>query len=218
MIADGFAWVGTVLIVGLNLPQVWRTCVRGLTAGVPAARAWVAIAVAMVWLGYGLSAGIAVQVVLNAIVLVLNGALLVRLAPTASVRTNLRWAALVVTTGAITIGLHRAGGSLAVGTAGAVAGSGLCLPQLMALRGAGAVDGISLSSLWLQAAGGLCWLIYGLLRLETVVWVPNVFVLATTAATLALLLRSTPGGLTPTSTLARVSVRHDCAAPARHHA
>jgi hypothetical protein len=80
VIADAFAWVGTALIVTLNLPQVWRTCVHGRTAGVPASRAWVAIGVAMIWLGYGLYRSIAVQVVLNALVLAMNAALLTRLA------------------------------------------------------------------------------------------------------------------------------------------
>lgn len=180
MIADAFAWVGTALIVTLNLPQVWRTCVQGLSAGVPAARAWVAIAVAEVWLGYGLYSAIAVQVVLNATVLLLNAALLTRLPRT---RTRF-WGLAVLATGLGVALLHAGGGTLAVGAAGALSGSLLCLPQLLAVRRTDAVDGVSRASLWLQTAGALCWLTYGLLRLETVVWVPNVFVLATTVATL----------------------------------
>lgn len=180
MTADAFAWVGTALIVTLNLPQVWRTCVQGLSAGVPASRAWVALAVAEVWLGYGLYRSIAVQVVLNAIVLLLNAALLVRLPRT---RTRF-WSCTLLASGLGVVALHAAGGAVAVGAAGALSGSLLCLPQLLAVRRTDAVDGVSRASLWLQTAGALCWLTYGLLRLETVVWVPNVFVLATTIATL----------------------------------
>lgn len=200
MIADAFAWVGTALIVTLNLPQVWRTCIKGLSAGVPASRAWVAIAVAEVWLGYGLYRSIAVQVVLNAIVLLLNVALLNRL-PRALSRA---WVAGLVATAIAVVGFHSLGGSLAVGTAGAVSGSLLCLPQLLAVRRTSNIDGVSRASLWLQAVGADCWLTYGLLRLETVVWIPNIFVLATTLATLAVL-ATTPReslagqGLTPST-------------------
>jgi uncharacterized protein with PQ loop repeat len=167
----------------LNLPQVWRTCIKGLSAGVPASRAWVAIAVAEVWLGYGLYRTIAVQVVLNAIVLLLNVALLTRLPRARSTA----WMAGLVGTAIAVVGFHSLGGSLAVGTAGAVSGSLLCLPQLLAVRRTSDIDGISRASLWLQVMGAGCWLTYGLLRLETVVWIPNIFVLTTTLATLALL-------------------------------
>lgn len=184
-VADGLAWVGTACIVALNLPQVWRTCVRGRTAGVPAARAWVAIAVAVVWLAYGLYGGIAVQVVLNAAAIALNAALLGRLATRST--ATLLWLGGLGATVAGTVLLHGVGGVLAVGVAGAVTGTGMCLPQLLALRGATGTDGVSAASLHLQAAGGACWLVYGLLRSEAVVWTPNVAVLLTTGWTLVLL-------------------------------
>jgi uncharacterized protein with PQ loop repeat len=93
----------------------------------------------------------------------------------------------------VTVGLHHLGGSTAVGTAGAATGSLLCLPQLLGVRRSASVDGVSRASLWLQEAGAAGWLVYGLLRRETVVWVPNVFVLATTSATLAALVTSRRG-------------------------
>ncbi len=184
-IAGVLGWTGTVCIITLNLPQVWRTCVHGRTAGVPASRAWVAIAVALVWLGYGLYGGGLVQVVLNGAVIFLNALLLTRLA-----RGDWGRTAGVVVVGLVVILLGGVGGREAVGLLGAVAGTGVCLPQMLALRAATRTDGVSALSLWLQAVGAVCWLSYGLLRSETVVWVPNVFVLATTFCTLALLARS----------------------------
>ena len=193
-VADSFAWVGTGFIIVLNLPQVWRTCVHGRTAGVPASRAWVAIAVAMSWLGYGLYREIAVQIVLNATAIALNAALLGRLTRTASPRRTLTWLAVLAAIGLAIVGLHGLGGAVAVGAVGAATGAGLCVPQLLAVRRTSSTDGVSRASLWLQAAGSGCWLTYGLLRSEAVVWLPNVAVLATTAWTLRLLLGPVPAG------------------------
>lgn len=184
--ALALGWLGTALVVGLNLPQVWRSCVQGRTDGLPASRFWVAVLVSLVWLGYGLYGGGLVQVVLNACTTSLNAALL--LALPADRRDTARWAPAAVVTALVVVTLGQAGGRAAVGLVGAVVGAALCLPQLLALRHRHVgTDGVSDASLWLQAAGGTCWLGYGVLRAETVVWVPNVFVLATTAATVGLL-------------------------------
>lgn len=182
MTALVFGWIGTVLVLSFNVPQVYRTCVRGLTAGVPASRAWVAIAVATVWLGYGLSGGGTIQIVLNAATIALNVILLVGLRATRELPGLL----LVLLSAVATLSLAQVGMN-AVGTVGAVIGSFVYLPQLLALRRTDFTIGVSNLALWLQFSSGLCWLTYGLLRTEAVVWVPNVFVLATTTWTVALL-------------------------------
>jgi uncharacterized protein with PQ loop repeat len=190
-LALALGWAATTCVIGLHLPQVWRTCVRGRTAGVPSARAWVAMAVSVVWLGYGLYGGGVVQVVLNGTTLVLNAALLVRLLPGRGVRPALAGVALVVLSVLAVVGLGERSGLVAVGVLGAVAGTVIYLPQLLALRSAHAVDGVSPVSLWLQLCSGSCWLGYGFLRHEAVVWTPNVVVLVTTVWSLAVLRRRT---------------------------
>lgn len=184
-------WAATTCVIGLHLPQVWRTCVRGRTAGVPSSRAWVAMAVSVMWLGYGLYGGGVVQVVLNGTTLVLNAALLARLLPGRGARPALAGLGLVVVSTAAVVALGEAYGLVAVGVLGAVAGTVIYVPQLVALLRSTAVDGVSPVSLWLQGVSGSCWLGYGLLRDEVVVWIPNVFVLVTTAWSLAVLRRRT---------------------------
>ena len=176
-------WVGTVLILSFNVPQVWRTCVDGRTDGVPPMRAWVAIAVAVVWLGYGLAGGGLVQVVLNGATILLNLLLVVGLRGREAGRGTLLVAAAAVTT----LALGAMGGRHAIGAVGAAVGSGVYLPQLLALRRTGSADGVSAVALALQVSGALCWLGYGLLRNEPEVWVPNAFVLLTVVWTQALL-------------------------------
>lgn len=184
--ALALGWLGTALIVGLNLPQVWRSCVLRRTEGLPASRFWVALLASVVWLGYGMYGGGLVQVVLNTCTGSLSTALLLAL-PTAR-RETARWAPVVAATALGVVALGELGGLRAVGVAGALVGTGMCLPQLLALRHRRTgTDGVSAATLWLQGAGGACWLGYGLLRAEAAVWVPNVSVLLTTAATLALL-------------------------------
>lgn len=185
-LALALGWLATACVVGLNLPQVWRSCVHRRTDGLPAARFWVAGLVSVVWLGYGLYGGGLVQVVLNTTTVLLNAALL--LALPAARRGTARWAPAAAATLLAVVALGEAGGKEAVGVVGAVVGTVLYLPQLLALRHRHrGTDGVSDAALWLQGAGGGCWLGYGLLRSETVVWVPNVFVLLTTGATLVLL-------------------------------
>ena len=186
-VALALGWAATACVIGLHLPQVWRTCVRGRTAGVPSARAWVAMAVSVVWLGYGLYGGGVVQVVLNGTTLVLNAALLTRLLPGRGRRPALAGVVLLVLSVLAVVGLGERGGLVAVGVLGAVAGTVIYVPQLLALRRAHAVDGVSPVSLWLQGCSGSCWLGYGLLRHEVVVWTPNVFVLVTTVWSLVVL-------------------------------
>lgn len=190
-VALALGWTATACVIGMHLPQVWRTCVRGRTAGVPSARAWVAMAVSVVWLGYGLYGGGVVQVVLNGTTLVLNAALLTRLLPGRGVGPALGGVVLVVLSVLAVLGLGERGGMVAVGVLGATSATVVYLPQLLALRRAHAVDGVSPVSLWLQACSGSCWFGYGVLRHEAVVWSPNVFVLLITVLSLVALRRRT---------------------------
>lgn len=185
VVTEALGWTAAACVVGLHLPQVWRTVVHGRTEGVPAARAWVAIVVALVWFGYGVFGGGLVQLVLNGTCIVLNALLLRRLVP--SRRHAAVGIALTVLAGAAVLVVGSVGGMLPLGVVGALVGTVVYLPQLLALRSAVEVDGVSTVSLWLQAASGSCWIGYGVLRDEVVVWSPNVAVLLVTAWTLALL-------------------------------
>jgi uncharacterized protein with PQ loop repeat len=184
-LADALGWTAAACVVALHLPQVHRTVVQGRTAGVPSSRAWVAIAVSLVWLGYGLYGGGAVQVVLNGTCLALNGLLLTRLVR--SRREALCGAALTGLGAAAVVAVGSTAGMLALGVIGAAVGTVVYLPQLLALRTAAHADGVSPLSLWLQGVSGSCWIGYGVLRSEAVVWAPNVAVLLVTAWTLVLL-------------------------------
>lgn len=196
LVSEALGWTAAACVVGLHLPQVWRTVVHGRSAGVPASRAWVAIGVALVWLGYGAFGGGLVQVVLNGTCLVLNGLLLRRLVPHR--RHAVVGTALTALAAAAVLLVGSTAGMLALGVIGAVVGTVVYLPQLLALRAAVEVDGVSAVSLWLQGVSGACWIGYGVLRDEVVVWSPNVAVLLVTAWTLALLrVRRTGLGLAP---------------------
>ena len=188
MTALALGWVGTVLILAFNVPQVWRTCVLGRTEAVPPLRAWVAVAVAVVWLGYGLAGGGVIQVVLNGATILLNLLLAAGLRGRGSATGTL----LVVGAALTTVSLGALGGLHAIGAFGAAVGSVVYVPQLLALRRARSADGVSPLALALQIGGALCWLGYGLLRREPEVCVPNAFVLATTAWTRVLLRRVEP--------------------------
>jgi len=185
VVSEALGWTAAACVVGLHLPQVWRTVVHGRSEGVPAARAWVAIGVSLVWLGYGLFGGGLVQVVLNGTCLVLNALLLRRLVP--GRRHAVAGSVLTALAAAGVIAVGSTAGMLALGVVGAVVGTVVYLPQLLALRTATEVDGVSALSLWLQGVSGSCWIGYGVLRDEVVVWSPNVAVLLVTAWTLALL-------------------------------
>lgn len=184
-LAELLGWTAAACVVALHLPQVWRTLVRGRTAGVPAARGWVAVAVSLVWLGYGLYGGGAVQVALNTTTLALNGLLLVRLVRSRRhLLTGLLASALC---GLGVVALGESTGLAGLGVVGAVSGTVLYLPQLLALRTTRDAGGVSAAALWLQGVSSACWIGYGLLRAEPAVWSPNVVGLVTTASTLLLL-------------------------------
>jgi uncharacterized protein with PQ loop repeat len=196
MVALAFGWAAAVCVITLHLPQIWRSVVQGRIEGVPAARAWVVIAVSLLWLGYGLYGGGVVQIVLNGTVLVLNVLLVARLVP--SRRHALVGGGLSVVAAAGVLAVGEAYGRLPLGVVGAVAGTVIYVPQLLTLRRTHHVDGVSPASLWLQAVSGVCWIVYGGLRLEAVVVVPNLAVLATTAWSLVLLRErraTAPGGV-----------------------
>jgi uncharacterized protein with PQ loop repeat len=180
-------WAAAICVLAMNLPQVWRSRVRGLTEGVPASRAWVAMAVGLVWLGYGLAGGGAVQVVLNVVLLAVNAVLLSALVP--DVNRAVPGVALLVGSALATAGLGAAGGMQAIGAVGALAATVLYLPQALALRTPGAAEGVSSLSLQLQLLSGLLWIGYGGLRAETVVWLPNLVVVGVSLWTLMLLQR-----------------------------
>lgn len=174
-------------VLGMNVPQVWRSRVHGLTDGVPASRPVVAMAVGLLWLGYGLAGGGSIQVVLNVVLLALNAVLLGALVSDQD--RALAGLALLVGSALGTVGLGLLGGKEAIGAFGAVTATVLYLPQALALRAPGAAQGVSALSLQLQLLSGALWIGYGGLRAETVVWLPNVAVVAVSIWTLALLRR-----------------------------
>lgn len=184
-VAEPLGWAAAACVVALYLPQVWRTRFQGVRDGVPASRAWVALACCVVWCGYGLAGGGLVQVVVNVVLAVLNLALLSALV--AGLRAALPGLALLAATTAGTALLAALGGKDLVGAAGAASATVVYLPQALALRRPGAAGGVSALSLQLQLLSGLLWSGYGGLRSEEVVWLPNLVVVVVSAWTLVLL-------------------------------
>ena len=186
---------GTVLIIATMVPQTWRTCGRGQTAGLPIGRPWVLLQISLAWLGYGLSGGGPFQIVTNVCTALMGLAILIRLLP-ATAPADRRTGWWVGSTAALLVGLWwlgRTGGQEPVGLLAAALSITISAPQLLSLLRHPHLDstGVSRASGWLQLAGCASWCAYGLLRGELAVWVPNLVILPTVAWTL-LLLRQAP--------------------------
>ena len=182
---------GTLLIIATTVPQTWRTCARGQTAGLPIGRPWVLVQISAAWLGYGLYGGGPFQIVTNVCTGLMGVAILLRLLPaTPPAQRRNRWWVGSTAGVLLAIGwLGQTGGQEGVGLLAAAMSIIICGPQLLILLRHPHLDstGVSRASCWLQLAGCASWCGYGLLRGEPPVWLPNLIILPTVAWTLVLL-------------------------------
>jgi uncharacterized protein with PQ loop repeat len=187
-------WVGTFFSVGLNVPQVWRTCVRGRTSGLSPVRFWIAVINASIWLLYGVYGGGLVQVVNNGANLVLCTTVLAFLLPVTPRREQRigTWVVTSLAVLALTVVVGEIGGLGAVGILATIPSVAMAVPQLVRLlrRPTESTAGVSVLSCWFALIGKLNWLVYGVARHEWPVIVGSAPVAAILAWTLVLLARS----------------------------
>lgn len=191
-VAQVFGCAGAVLAVGLNAPQAWTSCVGRRVAGLSPAARWLAVVQAATWLAYGLAERVPLQVLTNAVCLVLHLSVLVALLaldPAArgsrvlqpQAALTVAWLGAVVTC-ALT-------GAVPVGTLAAVAGAASVVPQLWRLARHRDEDtsGVSVTTTALSLVSGLCWVTHGLALGLAAVVLPSLATAAAAAWTLTLL-------------------------------
>jgi uncharacterized protein with PQ loop repeat len=201
-------WVGAVLAVGFNLPQAYRSCVRGLTAGLPPARLWLSLQNSTLWLLYGLAGAGAVQVFGNLVNSLIGISLLVvvyRVTPLARRKAPV-WGALLVTVVSSGAVLAHFAGPAAVGAVAACATILPGLPQLVALLRDPDVSGLSPVSTVLGLACNAAWFGHGVLAGEAAVWVPCLWQLGMGTTVLVLLTRARHAALNSAAAVLPASV------------
>jgi len=194
-VATTLGWAGAFLGIVLNVPQTWRSCAERQVAGLSPASRWLAVLQSATWLTYGLTGGGLVQIVTNAVCIVLHVAVLVALlvlAPASRARRVLlpqvaasaAWLALVAWSGTT--------GSVAVAPLAAACSVAYAVPQLvLLLTDARATSGVSPLTTGLGVLSNTCWTLYGLLLGAPAVWLPSLLSLLAGVAT-AVLLRPVP--------------------------
>jgi len=190
-VATTLGWTAALLGIVYNVPQTWRSCAAREVAGLSPASRWLAVLQSATWLVYGLTGGGLVQVVTNAVNVVLHLAVLAALlllAPQVRERRVLlphlagsaAWLAVVA--------WSVSSGTVSVGVLAAVCSVAYAVPQLVLLAtDAGAAGGVSASTVVLGAASNACWTLYGLLLGTPAVWLPALLSLVAGLATAALL-------------------------------
>lgn len=164
------------LSLAVSVPQVWTTCVRGRTAGLPASRFWLSALQSLCWLVYGVVAPDPTQVVVNLVCGAMAMALLaavLRGVP-GERRTVAPWTGVTAGWLVLCAGGALLDGPVAVGVLGALVGLGVHVPQLLhLLRHPGAAtDGVSRAATLVAMAAAAAWATYGGLRGELLVLLP----------------------------------------------
>lgn len=118
-------------------PQLWRTCVQRQTAGLSALTSFFGLLNSCTWLGYGLLADAQVQVGVNGVFLLVNGALTMAIVAGSPLlrrsRSYLAAAGLALVWGSVVLLAHSVGGAEAIAVCGALLGTACGLPQLAVL-------------------------------------------------------------------------------------
>lgn len=179
--ADVLGCAATLLSAALLWPQVWLTCVRGRTAGLPLAALWLSLALNASWLTYGLLHHDGMQVLANVLAAAGNLALTVAVLRAHPAERGLRALArslpgpflmlavfLFVLVDGVTGPVM-----LMVAVVGALS---VALPQPVSmLRDRTAdVSGVSVSRWVMSAGASASWLGYGLAHDTPAVWVASV--------------------------------------------
>lgn len=161
---DLLGYVGTTTSIALSVPQVWRTCVRGETAGVPLAVPWLRVTSSVGWLVYGVLGGGPIQIVCNTGIAVMSLALILRLMGVVSQGWlhSLGWMAIAGAWGTMVAETSHLWGLTVAGTLASALALLSNLPQLVALVRAapGESAGVSLPSLWISVGCNTVWTLY----------------------------------------------------------
>jgi uncharacterized protein with PQ loop repeat len=196
--------LAAALSIAVVWPQVWRSCRHRRTLGLSPTSAWLAVALNVCWLTFGVLTGDPAQMITNAVVGTGNTAVLVALLLSQprlrTRRVLLRTAAggvgLVAFAGAsllavAVLGARPAAVAATLGAINALVGSIAALPQpLRLLRDrAQDVSGLSVARWRLGAGACASWTSYGWLGHQPAVWLGAGFG-ATCALLMCLLLRS----------------------------
>lgn len=192
VVAQVFGCVGAVLSIGLIVPQAWTSCVGRKVAGLSPASRWLMAGQAATWLTYGFAEQVPLQVLTNAVCLVLHlsvlGALLLQDPTARSSRVALPQAALTaVWLGVVVVCALSA--AVPVGTLAAIVGAVSVVPQLWRLARSRDEDtsGVSVTTTALSLLASLCWVTHGLALALPAVVLPAATGAAAAAWTLVLL-------------------------------
>jgi uncharacterized protein with PQ loop repeat len=191
-VAQVFGCAGAVLAVGLNAPQAWTSCRRGLVSGLSPAARWLALVHSATWVAYGIAEDVALQVATNVVCSLLHAAVLVALlvlVPDARRSRVVVPSALLAAGWLAVVALCAATAAVPVGTLAAAAGTVAVVPQLWRLLRDPDQDtsGVSAATTLLSLLANLCWTAHGALLAEAAVVVPSLVGATAAACTLALL-------------------------------
>ncbi len=177
--------LASTLSIALVWPQVWLSCRHRRTGGMSPTGTWLAVALNLCWLTFGLLTGDPAQIVTNAVVGAANTALLLALLVTQpqlrSRRILLRTALAAVALAALAVGCAAAVAVLGaapdaaaalLGPVACLTGAAAALPQPLGLLRDRTQDLSGLSpARWVLGAGSSAsWMLYGLLLGEPAVW------------------------------------------------
>jgi uncharacterized protein with PQ loop repeat len=183
-------------------PQVWLSCRHGRTLGLSPTSSWLAVALNLCWLTFGLLIDDSPQIVTNAVVGAGNTAVLMALL---IAQPHLRSRRMLLRTAAGAGGLAAlAGGSIAavallgadpaaigatLGSVISLVGMAAALPQLGSLLFDRTKDlsGMSPARWWLGAGSCASWVSYGWLLGQPTIWLSAGFGLVCALATCAIL-------------------------------
>ncbi|MCF6743714.1 PQ-loop repeat-containing protein [Blastococcus sp. KM273128] len=177
--------LAATLSIAVVWPQVWRSCRHRRTLGLSPTSAWLAVALNLSWLAFGLLSGDPVQIVTNAVVGTGNAAVLVALlltqprlrAPRVLLRTAPSAAVLAalaggVLAGAALLGTDPAAAAALLGGVASVVGAAAALPQPVSLLRDRTQDlsGLSPARWWLGSGSCAAWTGYGWCLDQAAVW------------------------------------------------
>lgn len=191
-LAEVFGYAGAVLAVGLNAPQAWTSCRRGVVAGLSPAARWLAVVHSATWVAYGIAEDVPLQLATNVVCAGLHVAVLAALlllVPDARHSRVVVPSALLAAGWLAAVALCAVTGAASVGTLAAAAGTAAAVPQLWLLLRDPAQDtsGVSAATTLLNLLASTCWVVHGALLGSTAVVVPSAVAGAAAACTLVLL-------------------------------
>lgn len=178
-------FLAVTLSIAVIWPQVWRSCRHGRTLGLSPTTCWVAVAVNLCWLTFGLLVGDAAQIVTNATVGAGNTAVLVALLITQPhlrskrmlLRTATGFAVLAAfavgsLVAVLVVGVAPAAVAATLGSVAALTGAAAALPQPLSILLNRTQDLSGLSPTRWRLGAGSCasWASYGWLIDQPAVW------------------------------------------------